>query len=60
MPELMIKYQFNKILPLLIKYERKAGKPHFDLDLVLLAPDLGNKLFFEVSALLDVRHCPKL
>ena len=37
-----------------------SGKPHFVPDLGLFGPNLGYKFFFEVSALLDVRHCPKL
>ena len=31
------------------------------IEKIILAPNLGHKkLFMEVSALLDVRHCPKL
>ena len=43
-----------------------AEKPHFNPDLGLFGPNLGRNffsfffLFFEVSFLLDVRHCPKL
>ena len=37
-----------------------SGKPHFRPGLGLLDPNLGHKFFFEVSALLDVRHCSKL
>ena len=54
-----MKYQFNKIFLLLIKKEI-AGKPHFDPDLGLLGPNLGYNFLFEISALLDVRYCPKL
>ena len=37
-----------------------SGKPHFRPGLGLLDPNLGHRFFFEVSALLDVRHCSKL
>ena len=37
-----MKYQFHKIFPLLIKYEKNAGKPHFDRNLRLLGPNLGH------------------
>ena len=55
-----MKNQFNKIFPLLIKYDENAGKTHFGPDLGLLSPNLRHKLFLEVLALLDVRHCHKL
>ena len=55
-----MKYQFNKIFPLLISKKKNTGKPHFSLDLGLLCPHLGRKSFLEVSALLDVRLYPKL
>ena len=35
-------------------------KDHFGPDLCLLGPNLDHTLFLEVSALLDIRHCPKL
>ena len=53
-----MKYQFNKIFPILIKKET-AGKLPFGPDLRLLGPNLGYN-FLEVSAQLDVRPCPKL
>ena len=34
-------------------------KPHFGPDLGLLDPNLGHKFFLQVSALLDVKNCPK-
>ena len=40
--------------------EENAGKPHFGLDLGLLGSYLVHNVFLEVSAILDVRHCPKL
>ena len=57
-----MKYKFNKIFHLLIKQKEIAGKPHVVPDLRLLGPNLGRKtfFFFEVSAILDVTHCPKL
>ena len=39
---------------------QKAGKPHFGSDLGLLGPKLGHEPFWKISALLDVRHCPRL
>ena len=49
------------ILNTTIKFDWKlenAGKPHFGPDLRLLDPNLGYTCFLEVSALLEVRHCP--
>ena len=54
-----MRHQFNKIFPQLIKEEENAGKPRFSPDLSL-CPNFGHKFFFEVSALLNVRHRPKL
>ena len=55
-----MKYQLNKIFPILIKWEENDGKSHFNRDLGLLGPTFESLIFLEVSALLDVRHCPKL
>ena len=54
-----MKYQFNKIFPLLIKKEETAGKLHFDTNLGLLDPNsvIWVKFFFDVSTLLTVTHC---
>ena len=41
-----MKYQFNKIFPLLIKQEKNAGKPHFKQDLGLLGPNMGHIFFW--------------
>ena len=54
-----MKYQFNMIFSLLVK-SKYAGKSYFSPDLGLLGPNLGHISFLEASALLDVRHCPKL
>ena len=40
--------------------KKSSGKSHFGPDLSLLGPNLGHRFFFEISALVDVRHCPKL
>ena len=40
-----MKYQFNKIFPLLIKKEN-AGKSNFGHDLGPLGPNLSYKIFF--------------
>ena len=37
-----------------------SGKPHFGPNLGLLGLNLGQRFFLEGSALLHVRHCPKL
>ena len=54
-----MKYQFNKIFRLLTKKEN-AGKLHFGPDLGPLGANLSHIIFFEVLALQDNRHCPKL
>ena len=54
MSQQKIKHAFNKILSL------KKKKTHFGPNLGLLDPNLGQKKFLEVSALLDVRYWSKL
>ena len=50
-----MKYQFNKIFPLLMKKEN-AGKLHFSPDLRLLGPNLGHNIFwrFHPYSMLDI------
>ena len=61
-----VKYQFNKIFSFLIKHERKCRKTSFHPRFGSVRSQFGPQffflffLFFEVSFLLDVRHCPKL
>ena len=44
----------------MLESEKNTEKPHFGPDLGLQGPNLSRKLFFKVSALLDVRHGLKL
>ena len=50
----------NKNKQVSLDARRQNRKDHFGPDLGLLGPNLGHKTFLEVSAIVDVKHCPKL
>ena len=53
-----MKYQFNKIFPLL--KNENTGKPHFGPDFGSSDPIWAQNFFSQVLPQLDVRHCRKL